>query len=86
MAEYIVRKGDTLSAIARSYNVTVAELASANGIRNPNFIQVGQTLRIPTKEGTKPTNNNQVYNALVTCLDAIEDLPEFKQLEALLNG
>lgn len=83
---YIVRKGDTLSAIAKSHNTTVAELASANGLRNPNFIQVGQTLRIPTKEPAKPVNNNQVYNALVTCLDAIEDLPEFKQLEALLNG
>lgn len=82
---YIVRKGDTLTAIAKSHNTTVAELASANGLRNPNFIQVGQTLRIPTKETAKPANN-QVYNALVTCLDAIEDLPEFKQLEALLNG
>lgn len=86
MDEYIVRKGDTLSAIARSYNTTVDAIASANGIRNPNFIQVGQTLRIPTKENTQPVKNNQVYNALVTCLDAIEDLPEFKQLEEILNG
>lgn len=81
---YTVQKGDTLTAIAKSHGTTVAELASANGIRNPNIIRVGQELLIPTKEH-KP-NNTQVYKALVTCLDAIQELPEFKQLEALLNG
>lgn len=34
---------------------------------------------------SKPTNN-QLYNAFVTCLDAIEELPEFKQLEKMLYG
>lgn len=82
---YTVRKGDTLSGIAYCHNTTVDELAKANGIRNPNYIRVGQVLQIPVKEPAKPVNN-QVYNALVTCLDAIEDLSEFKQLEALLNG
>lgn len=81
--EYIVRKGDTLSAIARSHNTTVEAIASANGIRNPNFIQVGRVLQIPVKSD-KPTNN-QLYNAIVACLDAIEALPEFKQLEELLR-
>lgn len=81
--EYIVRKGDTLSAIARSFNTTVDAIASANGMRNPNYIQVGQVLQIPVKLD-KPTNN-QLYNAIVTCMDAIEALPEFKQLEELLR-
>lgn len=80
---YIVRKGDTLTAIARSYNTTVDAIASANGMRNPHFIQVGQVLQIPVK-AEKPTNN-QLYNAIATCLDAIESLPEFKQLEELLR-
>ena len=81
--EYIVRKGDTLSAIARSYNTTVDAIASANGMRNPNYLQVGQVLQIPAKT-TTPTNN-QLYNAIITCLEAIEALPEFKQLEELLR-
>lgn len=81
--EYIVRKGDTLSAIARSYNTTVDAIASANGMRNPNYLQVGQVLHIPVKLD-KPTNN-QLYNAIITCLEAIEALPEFKQLEELLR-
>lgn len=33
----------------------------------------------------KPTNT-QLYNAFITCLDAVQALPEFKQLEDLLNG
>lgn len=81
MKTYKVVIGDTLSAIAREHNTTVEAIASTNGIKNPNLIQVGQVLQIPTK----PTGNTAVYNALITCLDAIEDLPEFKTLSGLLE-
>ena len=46
MATYTVKKGDTLSAIAKQYGTTYQEIAKANGISNPNLIQVGQTLNI----------------------------------------
>lgn len=82
---YTVKKGDTLSGIAKAHNTTVEALVSTNGIKDKHLIHVGQVLRIPTKETTKPANNNQVYNALITCLDAIVDLPEFKTLSGLLE-
>lgn len=82
---YTVKSGDTLSAIARKYGTTVEALVVSNGIKNKNLIHVGQVLTIPTTQASKPVNNNQVYNALVTCLDAIEDLPEFKTLSGLLE-
>jgi LysM repeat protein len=44
---YTVRVGDTLSAIALRYRVTMQAIMSANGIANPNRIVVGQVLRIP---------------------------------------
>ncbi len=44
---YIVRRGDTLSAIAFSQGTTVAALVRANGLLNPNLIFVGQRLVIP---------------------------------------
>jgi LysM repeat protein len=44
---HIVQRGETLQSIALKYGVTVKELAAANGIRNPNFIYVGQKLVIP---------------------------------------
>lgn len=45
--DYTVRRGDTLSAIARRFGTSVAALAAANGIRNPDFIRTGQQLTIP---------------------------------------
>lgn len=43
---YVVKKGDTLSAIASKYNTTYQQVASMNNIKNPNLIYVGQKLLI----------------------------------------
>lgn len=43
---YTVKRGDTLSAIARRHNTTVAGLRRANGISG-DLIRPGQVLRIP---------------------------------------
>jgi LysM repeat protein len=44
---YVVKRGDTLSAIARRFRTTVADLARANHIANPNRIFRGQVLIVP---------------------------------------
>lgn len=44
---YIVKKGDTLSIIAKKLNVTVRQLADFNGIKNVNVLSVGQKIKIP---------------------------------------
>jgi lysozyme len=43
---YIVKSGDSLSAIASRYGTTYQKIASDNGISNPNFISIGQVLKI----------------------------------------
>ena len=43
---YIVKNGDTLSAIASKYNTTYKALASLNNIKDPNLIYVGQKLLV----------------------------------------
>jgi LysM repeat protein len=48
---HVVQRGETLAGIAYRYGTTVAAIASANGLRNPNFIWVGQRLRIPSGGG-----------------------------------
>ena len=44
---YVVRAGDTLSAIAARAGTTVGELASPNGIRRRNFVFAGMKLALP---------------------------------------
>jgi predicted chitinase len=44
---YTVKSGDSLSAIASRFHSTVAKIASANHISDPNKIYVGQRLTIP---------------------------------------
>jgi len=44
---HVVRRGETLSAIGRQYDVSVAALAAANGLSDPNRILAGQTLTVP---------------------------------------
>lgn len=43
---YTVKRGDTLSGIAKKYNTTVAYLQSVNGIKNPNKIYIGQKIKV----------------------------------------
>ena len=51
---YTIQQGDTLSAIAASFGVTVADIVAANGLPNADAIQAGQKLAIPGK-GTAPS-------------------------------
>src|SRR5579871_45220 len=49
---YQVKRGDTLSAIARQHGVTVAELVKANPrIKSPDHIETGWVLKLPTPNG-----------------------------------
>lgn len=64
-----VKKGDTLSAIAKANKTTVAAIAKANpGIKNVNVIKVGQKVTIPgTVAATpKPTTPAPVTPTPVT--------------------
>ncbi len=44
---HTVEAGQTLSAIAQAYKVSVRAIMEANGIKDPTKLQVGQTLFIP---------------------------------------
>ena len=48
--EYVVASGDTLSSIAYKYNVSIEELVSYNNIDDPNSINVGMTILIPSNK------------------------------------
>jgi len=48
---YVVKSGDTLLSIAIEYGTTVAAIQQANGIINPQSLQIGQELIIPLGPG-----------------------------------
>jgi murein DD-endopeptidase MepM/ murein hydrolase activator NlpD len=50
---YAVRPGDTLSGIARRFDVATADVATANGIESPYRLSVGQSLEIPGAQTAK---------------------------------
>ena len=47
-ASITVKPGDTISGLADRYGVSVNSLLKANGIRDSNHVEVGQTLRLPS--------------------------------------
>ena len=53
---YVVKKGDTLSGIAAANGTTYQKLAEINGIKNPNLIYVGQTIKLTGSAATTTTN------------------------------
>ena len=55
---YTVKKGDTLSAIAKNYNTTVNNLAKLNNIKNVNLIYVGQVLIISGKTASTSSSSS----------------------------
>lgn len=52
---HTVQAGETLSSIAESYGVTLAELMALNGITDPDAIVIGQELLLPTEATEQPT-------------------------------
>lgn len=52
---YIIRRGDTLTKIARMHNVTVESILRANPSIDPNYLRVGQRICIPIKYASKPS-------------------------------
>jgi LysM repeat protein len=44
---HVVKAGDTLGSIAQQFDVPVADIMAANGLTDPNVLQVGQSLIIP---------------------------------------
>ncbi len=58
---HIVTKGETLTAIARHYKVTVPDLMKVNKIADVRKLQIGQTLALPpdAKTPESPTPSPQ---------------------------
>ena len=56
-SSHVVKKGETLSVIAKKYGTTVAALKKANGMTGDN-LKAGQKLQIPSKGGSTGTKKS----------------------------
>ena len=45
--QHVVAKGETLTSIAKLYNIPLADLQKLNKITNDRKLQIGQTLNVP---------------------------------------
>lgn len=81
-SSYIIKRGDTLSGLARQHGTTVNELMRLNpNISNPNLIYAGKSLNIPGRQdsGVNNTNNASNYsqvNSEEEAFEAINDNQE----------
>ncbi|ORU93246.1 MAG: lytic transglycosylase [Cycloclasticus sp. symbiont of Bathymodiolus heckerae] len=57
---YKVKKGDSLSKIARRFKVRTSELVAINGLRSQHKIRIGQTLKLPSSAKKKLKGAHQV--------------------------
>ena len=55
MLVHVIKRGETLSAIAKAYGLSTQALIAANGLSNPNLIITGQQLLIPVSGQTNPS-------------------------------
>jgi LysM repeat protein len=62
--KYVVRDGDTLSAIAAKFRTSVSAIAALNKISDPNLIRAKQELKIP--KGAPPSTATKVFYKVVS--------------------
>src|SRR3954471_14564782 len=70
---HTVKSGESLGAIAKQHNVTVADILAANpDITNPNLIRLGQVIQIPAAQSggsaTPVSNDSPATTAAVSGL------------------
>jgi lysozyme len=71
---HIIREGETLSSIARTYGTTSMELVRRNAIQDANLIRVGQQLRVP--DGVSPSQTTATAPPVSTPPSASPSTPQ----------
>jgi LysM repeat protein len=57
--KHVVAKGETLTSIAKHYNISIADLKNANKIDNERKLQIGQILSVPTAKTPETTDKKE---------------------------
>ena len=57
--KHVVAKGETLTSIAKQYNIPIADLKNANKIVDERKLQIGQVLIVPTAKAPETTDKKE---------------------------
>jgi murein DD-endopeptidase MepM/ murein hydrolase activator NlpD len=73
LVEHVVREGQTLAQIARSYRVTVAAIAATNHIATDAVLKSGQVLQVPVASSalSKPGTSELIASADLNQVPAV---------------
>ena len=83
--KYVIKKGDTLSGIARKHGTTVAKIRQANGLQKNAVIKVGKVLKVPQNKKAirytqkKKKSTNKKFVASLSNLETISLAKEKKE-------
>jgi membrane-bound lytic murein transglycosylase D len=75
---YTVRRGDTLSEIARKFGVSISNLRKWNGLGNRSLIRTGQKLRI---YNPRQSSSHKTYSSITHSLKSM-DIPTVYRVKA----
>lgn len=60
MSTYTIKAGDTLAEIAKNHGISLQALEAANPGINPTRLQLGQVIKLPSKQGNPPPGNGDI--------------------------
>ena len=83
MTTYTVKKGDTLSGIAKRYNTTVKQLQKWNPslISDVNKISVGWVLNVPTNiQSPTRCKTCEAFNKAIKDIQNLESVKAFERI------
>jgi cell wall-associated NlpC family hydrolase len=76
LAKYRIKRGDTLSSIARKHHTSVSKIRKANGMKKGATLRQGRTVKVPQKSyriaKTKTKRYNKKLVASLSHLDTVK--------------
>ena len=57
---YVIKKGDTLSKVSKETGIALQDIIAANNIKDPNKVQIGQSLVLPTSSVPQKKENIEI--------------------------
>lgn len=79
---YRIKEGDSLTRLAKRFGTTVAELAKANNIDDPDKIYIGDNLIVPQQQGGQAPSSPEELKSLLQQLSSQTGTP----IEELMQG